>query len=175
LIALLPQKEKIDSEGYTVEPGGFHAIFLPYADDIRDSEQKDNGPEPDPELLRRAHKLIELGTTPSYETLSNPSLQHHYAVLQALALNLPDVEKVEDTVEPDQRFVEQFENVHEEFARLVYGEDADLDDPEGLKSSSGQKRKTTAQSSKDKASSSKPPSKRGGATASKRGGRGGKK
>ncbi len=39
VVALLPQLETIDSDGYQVIPPGFHVVTLPYVDDIRDLQK----------------------------------------------------------------------------------------------------------------------------------------
>lgn len=35
-VALLPQEEVFDEDGIQISPAGFHVIFLPFADDLRD-------------------------------------------------------------------------------------------------------------------------------------------
>ncbi|KAI6118722.1 SPOC like C-terminal domain-containing protein [Pisolithus croceorrhizus] len=85
--ALLPQAEKVEEGGWC-EPGGFHLIVLPFADDIRAA--------PIEEQLRASEKVkdaaknwidklcLKNGTYPP-DSYPNPSLAYHNAQLQAVA------------------------------------------------------------------------------------------
>eukprot|EP01147_Barroeca_monosierra_P011025 gene11025-3095_t len=88
-VALLPQEERVDDDGNQVIPPGFHVIVLPFADDIREIK-KNSLPEPSEEQVRAMKKLITSMNFSAFssERFENPTLQKHYAVIEALALNM---------------------------------------------------------------------------------------
>lgn len=101
--ALLPQAEKVEEGGWC-EPGGFHLIVLPFADDIRAA--------PIEEQLRASEKVkdaaknwidklcLKNGTYPP-DSYPNPSLAYHNAQLQAVAFREEfDGESFEDLTRP---------------------------------------------------------------------------
>ncbi|KAI6109983.1 SPOC like C-terminal domain-containing protein [Pisolithus sp. B1] len=101
--ALLPQAEKVEEGGWC-EPGGFHLIVLPFADDIRAA--------PIEEQLRASEKVkdaaknwidklcLKNGTYPP-DSYPNPSLAYHNAQLQAVAFREEfDDQSFEDLTRP---------------------------------------------------------------------------
>ncbi|KAL0591675.1 hypothetical protein ABG067_000817 [Albugo candida] len=102
-VALLPQREENDELGQ-IRPTGFHVIFLPYLDDIRDIRVDNHEiPTVDKEAVNLAMTMIEkleLADVPRFE---NPELQKHYASIQALALNEEELEydEAHDSTLPD--------------------------------------------------------------------------
>ncbi|EGD75913.1 hypothetical protein PTSG_00622 [Salpingoeca rosetta] len=101
-VALLPQEERVDEDGNQVVPPGFHIITLPFAEDMR-SLKKKKGPEPTEEQVGAMKKLIKSMnfTGFSSEKFENPSLQKHYSVLEALALNRDITEDPPDHTKVD--------------------------------------------------------------------------
>ncbi|KAG0369940.1 SPOC like C-terminal domain-containing protein [Gamsiella multidivaricata] len=93
LVALFPQLEVVGSNGQE-QPPGLQLIPLPWADDIRPLPiQTDFTPPTD--LIDAAKAFIsklnmKKGFNP--DNYENPSLQKHYKVLQATALNQPDMD-----------------------------------------------------------------------------------
>ncbi|KAI8341022.1 SPOC like C-terminal domain-containing protein [Chlamydoabsidia padenii] len=101
VVALLPQAEKCDSDGIQIAPPGFNVIHLPFADDIR-SIPVESTPQPTEEQLESMKTIIsKLFIKGDYDPLAfeNPSLQKHYATLQAIALD-EDLEEIEDKTVP---------------------------------------------------------------------------
>ncbi|KAI6043106.1 SPOC like C-terminal domain-containing protein [Pisolithus marmoratus] len=101
--AMLPQAEKVEEGGWC-EPGGFHLIVLPFADDIRAA--------PIEEQLRASEKVkdaakgwidklcLKNGAYPP-DSYPNPSLAYHNAQLQAVAFREEfDDESFEDLTRP---------------------------------------------------------------------------
>lgn len=105
LVALLPQPEK--REGNTqVMPAGFHLIYLPYADNIRDIplNEKSVLDEHEIDLCKRIVKKLTFKYDP--QKIENPKVQHHWANIEALALDQEKREVSDDTL-CDYEFVSQ--------------------------------------------------------------------
>lgn len=111
LVAILPSDEKLDevTKGQ-VFPAGLWLYPLPYADDIR------NPPDlppplvaPDP-LIDRMNKVVQQLQLPkaTYDPSKypNPSLQWHYKILQAMAL------EEELPVQPEDKTVPRYKQIH---------------------------------------------------------------
>ncbi len=142
LVALLPQLEEIDT-GVQVKPPGFQVIVLPFADDARevitppavfDAEERekiDAGKE-------QMKKVIDSMTAKNFDPLciENPSLQKHWAAVQALALEEDWPERTEDLLSQnkDAWGRESVQANLKGFATAVYGEG-------GVCTSKGSKRK----------------------------------
>jgi ATP-dependent DNA helicase 2 subunit 1 len=79
---------------------GMNLIFLPYADDIRKLRF-----EPTPiatdQLIQDAKKVVAKLTVKSLPHISNPVLQRHYRVIQAIALEEEPPAEDEDLLMPD--------------------------------------------------------------------------
>ncbi|CAN1813365.1 ATP-dependent DNA helicase 2 subunit KU70, partial [Linum perenne] len=108
LVALVAQDE-IVSGGGQLEPPGMHMIFLPYCEDIRDIEQrvmktKNPVPRATEEQINKAAALIKRIYLKDFSVcqFSNPALQRHYAVLQALALDEDEMPETNDETLPDE-------------------------------------------------------------------------
>ncbi|TMW66490.1 hypothetical protein Poli38472_004255 [Pythium oligandrum] len=102
LVALVPQEEAYDELGQ-VQPSGFHVVFLPYLDDVRDVQVDAPESAASDDQVTAAKELIsklKLAELPSFE---NPELQKHYASVQALALGEEQLEfdESKDTTLPD--------------------------------------------------------------------------
>lgn len=100
-------------------PPGFNMIYLPYADDLRDPETliQENPPAVPDVLLTRALDVVDhLRLTEfSPSNYYNPTVQHFYSHLEALALEAPPPPPIVDALEPDEEglarnqvFVEAF-------------------------------------------------------------------
>nr|ATA62886.1 putative KU70-like protein [Juniperus oxycedrus] len=132
LVALLPQEEVTNSSGQ-IDPPGLHMIYLPYSDDIRHIEKlhmSTDGPVPraSKEQIDKATAMIkklELREFSVYQ-ISNPALQRHYAILQALALDEnEDLPETKDETMPDEESMQRpgITNAVQEFKDVVYGSD----------------------------------------------------
>jgi len=76
-------------------------LALPYADDVRNI-QIDPTPKAKPEQILKAKKMVKtLRVKFDSQNFENPSLQKHYANLQALALERDTVDETPDYVVPD--------------------------------------------------------------------------
>lgn len=108
--AMIAGEEKADENGVQKLPPGMWILPLPYADDIRQNpdttHQVASG-----ELTDQMRKIIQQLQLPKavYEPFKypNPSLQWHYRILQAIALDedLPD--KPEDKTVPKYRQIDK--------------------------------------------------------------------
>ncbi|VDD84872.1 unnamed protein product [Enterobius vermicularis] len=85
---------------------GFHLIYLPFFEDKRDlTDQMTNAdgewPKADNDQINAARNFIKkLSTSYHPEKFSNPVLQKHYKVVEAMALNYEDVPEISDQTEP---------------------------------------------------------------------------
>ncbi|KAK8946268.1 ATP-dependent DNA helicase 2 subunit KU70 [Platanthera guangdongensis] len=131
LVALVARDEVIGSSGQ-LEPPGMHLIYLPYSDDVRYPEELriDAGnPHATDEQIRKASSLLKRIDLKDFSVFqfSNPSLQRHYAALQALALDRDEMPVVKDETLPDEEGMARPGVVRaiEEFKIAVYGENHD--------------------------------------------------
>ena len=125
--ALFPQIEKYDEDYYQTPPG-FNMIVLPWADDLRSNSDimakyPKVLPEVNDEQFELAKKIIKkMNISFDCRAFENYELQKFYATLQALALDEPDIEPVEDTLQPSEEGLEQVLNgLDEDFRKVVFG------------------------------------------------------
>ena len=113
-VALIPQLETLNEEGLQADPPGFHCIFLPFADDIREHRIEPT-PIAEQNLIDQAKTIIHSLTMKRYDpsAITNPALQKHYAVLQAIALSEEKPENIPEDLQPDQS---AFDRQREKFA-----------------------------------------------------------
>lgn len=120
--ALVPQDEHFDEERNLI-PCGFHLIFLPFADNLRRLDD-DAPPSSDPNQfqIESALALINQFTIDRFDirNFENPGLQKFYTVLQAFALNEKEIEKVDDSLQPDTDFLLEKLDVFKQF-NAVFG------------------------------------------------------
>eukprot|EP01126_Amoeba_proteus_P062495 TRINITY_DN8508_c0_g1_i6.p1 TRINITY_DN8508_c0_g1~~TRINITY_DN8508_c0_g1_i6.p1 ORF type:complete len:284 (-),score=66.18 TRINITY_DN8508_c0_g1_i6:86-937(-) len=118
--ALLPQKEVLDDDGAQIEPPGFHVIFLPFADDLRDIAVPEM-PKSTKEHVTLAKAVVKtLRINFDSNNFENPSLQKHYASLQAIALDRETEEEIVDYVKPDEEGMLQFSDILQSFSNAVF-------------------------------------------------------
>lgn len=103
IAALHPGAEKLDDNGAQIVPPGMWLSPLPFADDIRQNPETTNIVAPDP-LIDRMREVVQQLQLPKarYDPskYSNPALQWHYRILQAMALEEDLPEKPEDKTVP---------------------------------------------------------------------------
>ncbi|KAH6778427.1 ATP-dependent DNA helicase 2 subunit Ku70-like protein [Perilla frutescens var. frutescens] len=130
LVALVAQDEIICTRGQ-VEPPGMHMIYLPYSDDIRHIEELHTdttplAPRATEDQIKSAYSLVKRIDLKKFSVcqFSNPALQRHYAVLQALALDEDEMPDVKDETLPDEEGFARPGVVKalEELKLCVYGE-----------------------------------------------------
>ncbi|XP_051149788.1 ATP-dependent DNA helicase 2 subunit KU70 [Andrographis paniculata] len=130
LVALVAQDEIVSASGQ-VEPAGMHMIYLPYSDDIRPIEELHTdknpvAPRATDDQIKSASSFVKRVELKEFSVgqFSNPGLQRHYAVLQALALDEDEMPDVKDDTLPDEEGFARPKIVTalEEFKLSVYGE-----------------------------------------------------
>ncbi|KAB2600363.1 hypothetical protein D8674_010634 [Pyrus ussuriensis x Pyrus communis] len=155
LVALVAQDEII-SAGGQVEPPGMHMIYLPYSEDIRNTEElhtasNDAPPRANDDQIRKAAALIKRFDLKDFSVFqfANPALQRHYAVLQALALEEDEIPETKDETVPDEEGMSRptFVSALEEFKLSVYGDNYDEENAveNGKESETSKKRKAVAE------------------------------
>lgn len=90
----------------SMEPQGLYLVYLPYADDMRIPtsviDERDSTPADEPEVTSAAAVVRELHLKEvDLSAYPNPSIQHFYANLEALALEQGQAPEVVDALEPD--------------------------------------------------------------------------
>lgn len=133
LAAMLPGEEKLDDNGVQFIPPGMWILPLPFADDIRQNPETNLVVAPEP-LIDHMRTVIQQLQLPKAQydprKYPNPSLQWHYRILQALALDEELPEQCEDKTIPkfrqiDKRagdYVLQWGDVLEEEYRKMFSE-----------------------------------------------------
>lgn len=147
-VAVVPQKEEVDKDGVQEKPPGMHMIFLPYADDVRSLKLPPSAIA-DADVILKAKEVVKKLEIKHFSPtdFENPSLQKHYANLQALALEEAAPAETEDLVQPDEKGMDKYAAqiaAFREAAGLGVGGGAagdDDDDDEGGEAGAGAKRK----------------------------------
>ncbi|KAL8945675.1 MAG: hypothetical protein Q9222_007820, partial [Ikaeria aurantiellina] len=110
LAALYPSGETLDDKGIQSLPPGLWLIPLPYADDIRQNPETTLIRSPE-SLIDHMRKIVQQLQLPKgrYDPSKypNPSLQWHYRILQALALEEDVPAKAEDRTVPRYRQIDK--------------------------------------------------------------------
>ncbi|XP_030631170.1 X-ray repair cross-complementing protein 6 [Chanos chanos] len=128
-VALVPQREEVDENQSQSVPPGFHAIFLPYADDIRTLDVHESPTASDVQIDKMKEIVQKLRFRYRSDAFENPVLQQHYRNLEALALDLLAPEGIEDFTMPKVDMMDQrLGPLAQEFKDLVYPPDYN---PEG--------------------------------------------
>ncbi|KAI8886760.1 ATP-dependent DNA helicase ii [Backusella circina FSU 941] len=119
LVALIPQKEELDNDGFQLKPPGFNVIMLPFADEIR-SVPVDETPTPEQAQIEVLVDMIEKATIPSYNPVEhiNPLIEKHNNMIKAIALE-QELEEPAKTLVPIPQLLEAFDKVSE-FKTLVH-------------------------------------------------------
>ncbi|XP_060795804.1 X-ray repair cross-complementing protein 6 [Neoarius graeffei] len=128
-VALVPQTEVLENSVVQVAPPGFHAIFLPYADDIRTLDVHEC-PTASAEQVNKMKEIVhKLRFKYRSDAFENPVLQQHYRNLEALALDMMAPEAIEDFTLPKLEMIDdRLGPLVQEFKDLVYPADYN---PEG--------------------------------------------
>ncbi|XP_037091402.1 X-ray repair cross-complementing protein 5-like [Pollicipes pollicipes] len=125
LVALQPQPEVV-SDGVQTAPPGFHVIYLPFADDVRQLSLPAPRRATDEQIEAARAIVTKLRFKYAPEKIENPQLQKHWINIEALALNRPDVEEFTDYTAPDvERIRKNAGPLIEKFQELVYPEGYD--------------------------------------------------
>jgi len=116
LCYLYPSVEVIDPvTGRQTQPAGFFLITLPFADDIRLNPDAPNAKAPAPliDRMRAVVKTLHMPKGYEPEKYENPSLQWHYRILQAIALEeeLPE--------HPVDKTLPKYKLIHKHAGELV--------------------------------------------------------
>eukprot|EP00850_Spirogloea_muscicola_P014492 SM000104S09362 [mRNA] locus=s104:402057:407985:+ [translate_table: standard] len=157
LVALVAQEEKLEEGGaIQVQPPGMQMIYLPFADDIRMAEQYHVSQEApvaraSKEQVEKALAMIRRLELKDFspDQISNPSLQHHFAIIEALALDEDEAREVKDETLPDEKSLERpaVRAAIQAFKDAAYGENHDAEEAEKeyAKGASARKRQATAE------------------------------
>lgn len=156
LVALVAQDEIVRAGGQ-VEPPGMHMIYLPYSDDIRPVEElhsdTDAVPRASDDEVKKAAALMKRIDLKDFSVcqFANPSLQRHYAVLQALALEEDDMPEIKDETVPDEEGMARPGVVKaiEEFKLSVYGDNYDEEGDVKVSEASRKRKAATENAAKE--------------------------
>ncbi|KAJ8363269.1 hypothetical protein SKAU_G00121000 [Synaphobranchus kaupii] len=122
-------REELDSNQMQMTPPGFHAIFLPFADDIRTLDTPQFPTASRSQVDKMKEIVQKLRFKYRSDAFENPALQQHYRNLEALALDMLEPEPVEDFTKPKtEEMDKRLGPLVQEFKDLVYPADYN---PEG--------------------------------------------
>ncbi|RPB23184.1 ATP-dependent DNA helicase ii, 70 kDa subunit family protein [Terfezia boudieri ATCC MYA-4762] len=109
LVALYPSEEKVESK-VQIHPPGIFLIQLPFANDIRQNPETPLVRAPDTlvDCMRAIVKVLHMPRGYRPEKFSNPALQWHYRILQAIALDEEVPEKAEDNTLPKYKLIRKY-------------------------------------------------------------------
>lgn len=140
MAALEPQIEVVDEDGVQTFPPGFNVVWLPYSGDIRTNVPYPSS-NPVPKLQEQQTTLPGKASTEDIvlaknlvkklrikfnsANFENPSLQKHYANLQALALDRDAEEEIVDYVQPDEEGMQKFSHLMQQFKQELFPENYD--------------------------------------------------
>lgn len=105
LAAIIPSRERSDDEsGTSYLPAGLWIYPLPFADDLREIKSPGEVTQSSDELKTQMRTIVQQLQLPKamYNPMKypNPSLQRHYKILKALALEEEVPETADDATEP---------------------------------------------------------------------------
>ncbi|KAL5337134.1 putative DSB repair complex subunit Ku70 [Aspergillus crustosus] len=108
--AMMAGEEKVDENGVQKFPPGLWILPLPFADDVRQNPEATLQVAPEP-LIDQMRTIVQQLQLPKgvYEPQKypNPSLQWHYRILQALALDEDVPEQPDDKTLPKYRQIDK--------------------------------------------------------------------
>lgn len=117
LAALVPQEENEEQN----LPAGFHVLYLPYADYIREisfPQASELAPEK-VDLCKKILKKLSFQYSPSI--FENPNIQKHWANIEALALNYSEPrEIVDETLRDYSQISERLGRLEDEFVESFF-------------------------------------------------------
>lgn len=131
MVALVPFKELV-KDGLQVYPSGLYVIYLPFADDIRVDPMAPMQKAEEAQILAGVTLVRKLRIEDfDCRNFDNPQLQHHYMMLEAIALDRDESElqRPEDTVVPDFEGMERLRPYMDAFNSVVFGPEYVLPDP----------------------------------------------
>ncbi|KAL4890338.1 SPOC like C-terminal domain-containing protein [Aspergillus ambiguus] len=146
--AMIAGEEKLDENGIQKFPPGMWIIPLPFADDVRQNPETTLSVAPEP-LIDQMRYVVQQLQLPKgvYEPLKypNPSLQWHYRILQALALDedLPE--------QPEDKTVPKYRQIHKRAGEYVLDWAGELEKQYAQIAVPGPKSTLAKRSAKDRA------------------------
>ncbi|KAJ5619190.1 hypothetical protein N7510_003174 [Penicillium lagena] len=124
LAAMIAGTEKVDEDGVQKVPPGMWIIPLPFADDVRQNPESTLNVAPDP-LIDSMREVIQQLQLPKAvydpQKYPNPSLQWHYRILQALALD------EDHPGTPEDKTVPKYRQIHKRAGDYVLAWSEELD------------------------------------------------
>ena len=123
-VALIPQDEVMEEfedgkKGIQISPPGFSIFHLPFSDDMRNVPDQARFVVPEDDQVDVAAQVIKKLKLKGYciEAFENPSLQSHYRLIEALALERTHVEGEDDsTIPPIERQTKKLGELSQLFA-----------------------------------------------------------
>ncbi|PWW72693.1 Ku DNA-binding complex, Ku70 subunit [Tuber magnatum] len=109
IVAILPSVEELGDDGVQIIPPGFFLIYLPFADDVRQNPENKlvRAPAALIDRMRAVVKQLHMPRGYVPDKYSNPSLQWHYRILQAIALDEDMPAQPTDTTLPKYKLIDK--------------------------------------------------------------------
>lgn len=130
LVALEPQAEIIDKCGTQEYPCGFHVIYLPFSESIRSikTEQHNDDIKISDEQVNIGKLICQKMSFDYYPKLiKNPKLNFHWAMLEAMALELEAPNNLSDeTLPPNDVYYEYLSTIKDEINKHFIPYDQNL-------------------------------------------------
>jgi len=126
-VALVPQEEQTrDSGGQQAKPPGFHVVYLPFIDDIRQLPRTSVEGLPSKEAVEAAKEVINKLKLRQLQPVESVGLQSIYKMIEAHALKKVTLTQPEDETEPDvDRMTRKLGKRSQAFLKEVYEEGYD--------------------------------------------------
>jgi ATP-dependent DNA helicase 2 subunit 1 len=107
LIALCPQQQETDENNFQVSPPGFHAIYLPFADDFRSNDRSltQNFDIKNVEIFKKCIQKLKFNYDP--EDFKDPAIQKLWFEIEAIALDRKQAENFVDLTIPNNERIEK--------------------------------------------------------------------
>ncbi|XP_067943807.1 X-ray repair cross-complementing protein 5-like [Watersipora subatra] len=134
LVHLLPQLEERDSQNVQITPPGFHVIFCPFKEDVREISTGDDMPSATPDQVEKCAAVIKKLSFPYNPSMfDNPALQKFYSNLEAMALSKDEPDDITDYSTPVVKKMEKKASAEmEDFMSSIF--------PDGVASTTAPKR-----------------------------------
>lgn len=107
LAAMCPQEEELDENRLQITPPGFHLMYLPFADDFRQIDQKiEVKPSKDNiDSFKRCISKLKFKFNP--DDFKNPAIQKLWSEIEAIALDRSEPEEIDDLTLPNNERIDK--------------------------------------------------------------------
>ncbi|KAK6628870.1 hypothetical protein RUM43_002687 [Polyplax serrata] len=121
-VALMAQNETSNANGIDLPPG-FIVFFLPFTEELRTFDDKPTNKASEEQVNLACQIIKKMKFKYKPELFPNPKLKAHWAGVEALALDLEEVEDVNDSTYPNYDLISsRLGGLGDDFMKAVYSE-----------------------------------------------------